>query len=62
MMPNAIDIEIEPSRTSHVDQPNRVRGYPARRIGNGRIQHGAAAGLIAPRPPAHGDGRPETAS
>jgi len=53
---NAIDIEIEPSRTTHVDQPNRLRACPARRLGNGRIQHGTAPGLVGPRPPAHGDG------
>jgi len=52
----AIDIEIEPSRTTHVDQPNRIRAYPARRLGNGRIQHGAASGLVGSRRPAHGDG------
>ncbi len=53
---NAIDIEIEPSRTAHVDQPNRIRAHPARRLGNGWIQHGAASGLVGQRPPAHGDG------
>ena len=53
---NAIDIEIEPSRTTHVDQPTRMRSDPARRLGNGRIQHGTASGLVGPRLPAHGDG------
>jgi hypothetical protein len=37
----AIDIEIEPR--TYVDQPNRVRPYPASRLRNGRIQHGAAS-------------------
>ena len=53
---NAIDIEVEPSRTAHVDQPDRIRAHPARGLGNGRIQYGAASGLVAPRLPAHGDG------
>ena len=52
----AIDIEIEPSRTAHVNQPDRIRPRPARCLGNGRIQHGAVPGLVSPRPPAHGDG------
>src|SRR4051812_107602 len=41
-------MEIEPSRTAHVDQPNRIRAYPARRLGNGRIQH-PSPGTGAPR-------------
>ena len=53
---DAIDVEIEPGRTAHVDQPDRIRAHPARRLGNGRIEHGAASGLVGPRPPAHGDG------
>jgi len=53
---NAIDVEIEPSRTAHVDQPDRIRACPVRRLGNGRIQHGAASGLVGSRLPAHGDG------
>jgi len=52
---NAIDIESEPSRAAHVDQPDGIRAYPARGLGNGRIQHGAASGLVDPRLPAHGD-------
>jgi len=53
---NVIDGEVEPGRTPHVDQPNRVRAHPARGLGNGRIQHGAAAALVGLRPPAHSDG------
>jgi len=53
---NAVDIEIEPSRAAHVDQPRRRRAHPARRLGNCRVQHGAVSGLAGPRTPAHGDG------
>ena len=49
-------MEIEPSAAVHVDQPDRVRARPARRLADGRVQHGAAPGLGGPRLAAHGDG------
>ncbi len=54
--PNAIDIQIEPSRTAHVNQPDRIRAHPVRRFGNGRIQHGATSGLLGRLPVLDGDG------
>ncbi len=53
---DAIDVEVEPRRAAHVDQPDRTRPDPPRRLGDGRVQHGAASGLVGPRTPAHRDG------
>ena len=34
---------LSPKATAHVNQPDRIRAYPARHLGNRRIQHGAAS-------------------
>ena len=57
---HAVGAEVEPSRTAHVDQPGRIRAEPPRRLGNGRVQHGASHGLVGPHRPAHGDGHHRT--
>jgi hypothetical protein len=45
--------------------PARRAGWPGtaeppRRLGNGRVQHGASHGLVGPDRPAHGDGHHRT--
>ena len=45
---DAIDVEIKPGRTADVDQPDGLRPRPARRFGDGRVEHGVASGLVGP--------------
>ena len=44
---DAVDLEIEPGRAAHVDQPHRRAPAPPCRLGDGRVQHGAASGPTA---------------
>ena len=45
---DAVDVEVEPGRAADVDQPDRVRAGPAGRLGDRRVQHGVATGLVGP--------------
>ena len=54
---DAIDIEIEPSRTTHVDQPDRLRACTTRAASAMAGYNTAAVScLVGPRLMAHGDG------
>jgi hypothetical protein len=55
VMPTRSTLRLSPAeQPTSISQPQPR--YPARRLGNGRIQHGAAFGLAGFRLAAHGDG------